>query len=61
MKKIWFNNPELAELLADNGISLGCNEKMEIVVSDEDVDKINEIIKTLAPAAEMDYGFEDFE
>lgn len=61
MKKIWFNNSELAELLADNGISLECNEQMDIVVADEDVEKINNLIKEFAPAAIMDYGIEDFE
>lgn len=61
MKKIWFNNPALAELITDNGISLECNEQMDIVVADKDVDKINNLIKELAPSAIMDYGIEDFE
>lgn len=59
MKRIWFNNPALVELLADNGINLICNEQMDIVVADEDIERINSLIQELAPTAVEDYGFED--
>lgn len=58
MKKIWFNNPALAELLENNGINLICNEDMEIVISDEDAERIPKIIAELAPYAKEDFGIE---
>ena len=58
MKKIWFNNPALADLLADNGINLICNENMEIVVTEEDAERIPKIIEEHAPYANADYGIE---
>lgn len=61
MKKIWFNNHELMELLADNGISLIVNENMEITIQDDEVEKINTLVRELAPAAQWDYGIEDLD
>lgn len=59
MKKIWFNNPALADLLADNGINLICNENMEIVITEEDAERIPNIIEELALYAKEDFGIEE--
>lgn len=61
MKKIWFNSPILAELLTDNGIELICDDGMNIIISDENAEKVEQVIKTLAPAAINDYGFEELD
>lgn len=61
MKKIWFNNPKLAELLTENGINLLVNENMEVILSDDDANRIENLIKQIAPAAILDYGIEDYE
>lgn len=58
MKKIWFNNPALADLLTDNGINLICNENMEVIVTEEDAERIPKIIEEYAPYAKADYGIE---
>ena len=61
MKKIWTNNDALKNLLVDNGIALECNDKMEIVISDEDAERVSELVDKLAPAASWDYGIENAE
>ena len=58
MKRITTNNSELLEVLAENGIEIVCNENMEMVVSDEDADKIQDIVRIYAPAASDDYVIE---
>lgn len=55
MKRITTNNSELLEVLVENGIEIVCNENMEMVVSDEDADKIQDIVRIYAPAASDDY------
>lgn len=59
MKKIWFSNDSLAQLLADNGIDLICDENMNITLSDEDAEKVIALIGEKAPAASDDYGIEE--
>ena len=59
MKTYFSDNDALTELLIDNGIELTCNENMEVLISDEDADRIEEIVKELAPAAIGDYCIED--
>ncbi len=59
MKTIWFKNNELIELLSEQGISMNCNDNMDITISDEDAARIPEIIERIAPAASDDYGIEE--
>lgn len=58
MKRISTNNSELLEVLVNNGIEIICNEKMEMVISDEDAEKIQGIVSVYAPAASDDYVIE---
>lgn len=41
-----------------NGINLICNEDMEIIISDEDADRIPAIVAEFTPCATMDYTIE---
>ena len=59
MKTIWFNNEALKEVLAEQGIEMMCDEKMNIVISDEDAERIPALVEEFAPAAAGDYGIED--
>lgn len=61
MKIIYTTNEELIEVLQDNGINITCNENMNMIISDEDSERIGEIVKEFAPAALMDYSMEDCE
>ena len=45
MKTFWTSNSELEEILAENGINLFVNENMEIVISDEDAERIDSIVE----------------
>lgn len=58
MKQIISNNSELLEVLAENGINITCNEQMQMVVSDDDAEKIESIVNEIAPAASYDYTIE---
>ena len=58
MKRITTNNSELLEVLVSNGIKIVCNENMEMVISDEDADKVQGIVSIYAPAASDDYVIE---
>ena len=59
MKTIWFNNEALKEVLAEQGIEMMCDENMNIVISDEDAERIPALVEEFAPAAASDYGIED--
>ena len=61
MKTFWTSNSELEEILAENGINLFVNENMEVVISDEDAERIDSIVEEFAPAASGDYCIEDIE
>lgn len=58
MKTIITSNEELLNVLEENGIVLTCNEEMNIIISDEDASRIDEVVKEFAPAAMMDYTIE---
>lgn len=58
MKKIYTDNEALLEMLADE-ITINCNEEMEMVISDEDAERIPAIVEEKAPAAINDYCIED--
>lgn len=60
MKKFFSANDALVELLNEQ-IEMTCNADMEIIVSDEDAERIAEIVATLAPAAINDYTIVDVE
>lgn len=55
MKEIITGNEALLEVLNNNGISVICDSKMRMVVSDEDANKIDDIVAKEAPAAVNDY------
>lgn len=55
MKTIYTENIELLEVLAANGINIICNDQMEMVISDIDAIRIDEIVAKYAPAAFADY------
>lgn len=61
MKTFMTSNSELEEILVENGINLIVNENMEIVISDEDAEKIASIVEEFAPAASGDYCIEEVE
>lgn len=61
MKILFTSNSELLEVLQNNGINMVCNENMQITISDEDAERIDEIVKDFAPAALMDYTLENYE
>jgi len=58
MKTLYTDNSALIELLTNNGISIICNEQMEMTISDEDAERIPTMIEELAPAAISDYTIE---
>ena len=55
MRTIYTENSELLEVLAANGINIICNDQMEMVISDIDAIRIDEIVSKCAPAAFADY------
>lgn len=61
MKTFMTSNSELEEILVENGINLIVNENMEIVISDEDAEKIASIVEEFAPSASGDYCIEEVE
>lgn len=58
MKTITTSNQELLEVLEKQGISITCNEDMQMVISDEDAELIPSVVEQYAPAASMDYVIE---
>ena len=58
MKQIISSNNELLEVLVENGINITCNEQMQMIVSEEDAERIESIVNELAPAAADDYTIE---
>lgn len=59
MKKIETSNTELLQVLTDNGISIICDNDMQMTISDEDASKIDDIVSRFAPAATYDYVLTD--
>ena len=52
------DNPELLEILNEQGISIVCTEDMTMEISEEDAERIESIILEYAPAAIHDYVIE---
>ena len=61
MKKINTDNQELLEILAEKGIEIICDENMEMILTDEDAEKIEDIVEEFAPAARDDYFISEIE
>lgn len=59
MKQLWITNYELAELLVEKGVDIVVTDNMAMKVSDDDAERIVEIVKEYAPAADSDYFLED--
>ena len=59
MKKIITSNDKLLDILTDCGINLTCDENMDVLLTDEDAQKVEDIIEEHAPAAEFDYVIAD--
>lgn len=59
MKQLWITNYELAELLVEKGVGIIVTDNMAMKVSDDDAERIVEIVKEYAPAADGDYFLED--
>lgn len=59
MKTLFCSNNELLEILENNGIIMTCNEDMQIEISNEDAERIDSIVRELAPAASGDYAIEE--
>ena len=58
MKKFYTQNTELLEVLTEQGISFVCNEDMEMIITDEEAAKIEDLVIRFAPAAVNDYSIE---
>lgn len=52
------DNQELLELLISKGIEITCDENMNMVIADEDAERIDSIVQEFAPAALGDYSIE---
>lgn len=61
MKILFCDNSELLEVLKNNGITMTCNENMQIEISDKDAERIESIVEEFASAATGDYAIEDIE
>ena len=59
MKQIISRNNKLLEVLIENGINVKCNEKMQMVIPDDCVERIESIVNEFAPAAAYDYTIEE--
>lgn len=59
MKIIHTTNQELLEVLQENGINVMCNENMDMIISDEEAARIDDVVKEFAPASLMDYAIEN--
>ena len=59
MKQIITNNTELLEVLLENGINIICDDQMRMTLSDEDVQRVAEVVAKIAPAASFDYTVEE--
>lgn len=44
MKTIWFDNEEIMNMVAEAGIDMVCDERMNITIADEDVAKVAEVL-----------------
>lgn len=52
------DNPELLEILNEQGISIVCTEDMTLEISEEDAARIESVVLEHAPAAIHDYFIE---
>lgn len=62
MKQIITTNNELLEILIGNGIDIICDlEKMRMVLSNEDAERVDKVVEEFAPAAYCDYTVTDID
>lgn len=61
MKKLETNNNDLLEIIEENGIKTVCGDRMDILISDADAERIAIIVAEKASAAPMDYSIEEIE
>lgn len=61
MKTIFTSNQELLEVLYEHGINIIFDENMNMVMDDEDAERIDSIVQEFAPAALCDYCIEEDE
>lgn len=52
------DNPDLMQLLIDNGFIIICNENMQKVIEDDDAQLIYDFVRDNAPAAINDFCIE---
>ena len=55
MRKFYSDNKMLIDTLVSNGITFTCNDDKEMLVSDEDAERIENMVPALCPAAKGDY------
>lgn len=60
MKAIYTDNNALLEILAANGINIICDDDMTMILSDEDAERVCDIVNEFAPAAIYDYEIRDY-
>lgn len=58
MRKLYTDNNSLLDVLYEHGINVSCNDDMEIIVSDDDAHKIDDIVDRYATWAAYDYTIE---
>lgn len=61
MKKLKTNNNDLLEIIEENGVKTVCGDRMDILISDADAERIAVIVAEKAAAATMDYSIEEIE
>lgn len=45
-------------MLIENGINITCDENMNMVLTDEDAERLESVVEKFAPAAACDYVIE---
>lgn len=58
MKTIYTDNEALLDLLEEKGVRIYCNENMEMILTDDDAERVPAIVAEFAPAAINDYTIE---
>ena len=60
MRKFYSDNKMLIETLVSKGINITCNDNMEMLISDEDAERVDNMVPVLCPAAMGDYRIDFF-
>lgn len=59
MKKLTIHNTMLLEELSEH-VSIICDENMNMVLTDDDAEKLEHLIETEYPCAMLDYYLEEY-